>query len=285
MDQFQDWEVGIVLQGSLDTFGLEDVVTFLATTTKTGRLRLDGDRGTGSLWFDAGDVVAAAAADVPLEADLADVVFELLRYDRGDFAFALGEVTATAGPPHAVAPLLDQARGAIEEWRQLTAVVPSPEHVVALAAELVDDHVTLDREQWRAVLAIGPWTTVAELGDALGEGELPVLRRVCDLVAKGLVEVLDPVDEPAEVPAAVVPEPSPLDDGYRWAAHDEAVGDTVDAPEDAPVAAGPAEPEPIDPALLEQLGGLSPRAAHAVSEVARGGAEDSILMSMLRDEL
>lgn len=286
-----------MLQGSLDTFGLEDVVTFLAATAKTGRLHLNGDRGTGSLWFASGDVVAAMAANVPLEADIGDVVFELLRYGRGDFAFSLGEAAAAGGPPHAVAPLLDHARGALEEWRELTDVVPSLQHRVLLLAELVDEHVILDREQWRTVLAIGPGSTVAEVGEALREGEVPVLRRVCDLLAKGLIEVLEPASGPAVASGPILvrrtePAPAPVEDGFRWADTDpypepDADGD-IGAADTAPVepVAPVAEGEPIDHALLEQLGGLSPRAAQAVSEAAaRGDADDSVLMSMLRDEL
>jgi hypothetical protein len=290
-----------VLQGSLDTFGLEDVVTFLAATAKTGRLHVNGDRGTGSLWFAQGDVVAAMAANVPLEADIGDVVFELLRYRRGDFAFSLGEAAAAGGPPHAVGPLLDHAQGALEEWRELTEVVPSPEHRVLLLAELVDEHVILDRDQWRTVLAIGPGSTVAELGEALREGEVPVLRRVCDLLAKALVEVLEPAGAPIVGGAGgvhhVEPAPVPGHDAYRWAESDrvdDASSNTATAtPTQTPTAVstptgsvGGGEGEPIDHALLEQLGGLSPRAAQAVSEAAaRGDADDSVLMSMLRDEL
>jgi Domain of unknown function (DUF4388) len=277
-----------VLQGSLDTFGLEDVVAFLAATAKTGRLHLSGDRGTGSLWFAAGDVVAAMAANVPLQADISDVVFELLRYRRGEFAFALGERAPDPGPPHAVAPLLEQVQVALEEWRELTAAVPSADHRVRLLAEPLDDHVILDRVQWRTILAVGAGSTVAELGDALGEGELPVLRRVCDLLAKGLVEVLDPSSQAATSGPLTTrrAEPAPIQsDAAHTAA---AVGAGADADADAETAAvvpGP-EVEPIDHTLLEQLGGLSPRAAQAVSEVAaRGDHDDSVLMSMLRDEL
>ena len=41
----------LALQGTLDTFSLPDVLRLLATTSKTGRLRIDGDRGLGSVWL------------------------------------------------------------------------------------------------------------------------------------------------------------------------------------------------------------------------------------------
>ena len=266
-----------MLQGSLDTFGLEDVVTFLAATQKSGRLHLNGDRGTGSLWFVHGDVVAAMAANVPLEADLADVVFELLRYARGEFSFTVGEAAPIPGPPHPVAPLLDRACAALEEWQELITVVPSPAHRLLLVAEPAEDQVVLDREQWRTVLAVARGCTVAELGETLAEAELPALRRVCDLLAKGLVEVLDPGSSASlslSSSRPVQPVLLAADDPYRWTEADV-----------APVQSG-GDAEPIDSGLLNQLGGLSPRAAQAVSEVAsRGGDLAGVHLSMRRDEI
>src|SRR5919106_1274303 len=51
----------LALQGTLDTFSLPDVLRLLATTAKTGRLRIDGDRGQGSVWLRDGSIVDADA--------------------------------------------------------------------------------------------------------------------------------------------------------------------------------------------------------------------------------
>ena len=51
----------MALQGTLDTFALPDVLRLLASTRKTGRLRITADRGSGSIWLDGGSVVAANA--------------------------------------------------------------------------------------------------------------------------------------------------------------------------------------------------------------------------------
>jgi hypothetical protein len=267
-----------VLQGTLDTFGLPDVLTLLAHTAKSGRLHLAGDRGTGSIWFDAGEVVGALSTNVPLDADLADVVFELLRHERGEFAFHLGEAAPEPGPPQMVAPLLQQASEQLDEWRQLTAVIPTMAHRITLVGELADEHVTLDREQWRTVLAVGAGTTAQELGETLGTGEVPALRRICELLDRGLVEVIDPITHRDGGSGYVPVEPemaSGADDPYPWS-----VPPALAEPQPEPEP----EPEPAyDASLLEQLGGLSPRAAQAVSDVTRGGS-DSVLLSFLRED-
>ena len=255
-----------MLQGTLDTFGLADVLALLATTAKTGRLHVSGNRGTGSVWFDGGEVVSSMAANVPLDAELIDVLFELLRYEQGTFAFNPGEVPAEPGPPQPVGSLLEQSNELLAEWRELTAVVPSLEHRASLVTDLIDDEVTLDREQWRTVLAIGPGLTVAALSDALGVGEIAVLRRVCELLDRGLLEVLEPGSgAPRSAPSYAAPVAA--GDAYAWSANETAAYDSGRGS-----------------SVLEQLGGLSPRAAQAVSDVARGGSDDSLLLSFLRND-
>src|SRR3954452_4303257 len=55
-------EAVVALQGTLDTFALPDVLRLLASTKKTGRLHLTGNRGDGSVWVDTGDVVKVEAS-------------------------------------------------------------------------------------------------------------------------------------------------------------------------------------------------------------------------------
>lgn len=256
-----------MLQGTLDTFGLAEVLALLATTAKTGRLHVNGDRGTGSVWLDDGEIVSSTATNLPVDAELAEVLFEVLRYEQGNFTFNPAEAPVEPGPPQPVAPVVEQANELLVEWRELTAVVPSLQHRVLLVADLVDDDVTLDRQQWRTVLAIGPGRTVAELSQALGVSEVPVLRRVCELLDRGLLEVLDP-EAPAPVASPSFPatSPAPASASYTWSANQ------------------PSGPTASDASVLEQLGGLSPRAAQALSDVARGAGDDSMLMSFLRDD-
>jgi hypothetical protein len=195
-------EVTVALQGTLDTFALADVLRLLASTKKSGRLRVTGDRGSGSVWVQNGEVVATELA-VPGASDdgPAHTLFTLLRFAAGSFTFEAGAVAPHAGTPLDVEPLLGQAEMLLVEWRAIEAVVPSLEAWLTLRPEL-DGDVVVDAGRWRAIAAIGGGATAGSVGEALGAGELDVLRAVKELVELGLVEV---GERPAGPVTAVVP--------------------------------------------------------------------------------
>lgn len=201
----------VALQGTLETFSLPDVLQLLSSTKKTGCLRVSGDRGEGSLWVRDGAIVASEAGG-SAQAAVVDVVFELLRLDTGEFVFDDGGEPADAGEPADVSSLLADAGRLLDEWREIEAVVPSSAHWVALRSELGSDDVRIDKDGWRAVVAVGGGVSVSGLGDQLDLAELAVARLVKDLSEQGLVEVGDPRDAaPASAPAptARVAEPEP----------------------------------------------------------------------------
>jgi hypothetical protein len=190
----------VALQGTLETFALPDVLRLLASTKKTGAYRLDGDRGTGSLWLQEGQIVGGEFKG-SATTDANEVAFELLRFTDGDFLFDADATPDSAGDPVDVEKVLAEAEGLLDEWKSIERVVPSLDRWVALRAELPADEVTIRADKWVSVVAIGGGKTVGQLGTLLGLGELPVSRVVKDLVELGLVELGD-------VPANVAPPPA-----------------------------------------------------------------------------
>jgi uncharacterized protein DUF4388 len=183
----------LALRGTLDTFGLPDVLRLLATTGKTGQLQVDGDHGQGSIWLRDGAVLTALtdrSRGAPPDEALAD----LLRSEMGAFAFDAtfdgAEQPVDGAEPHDIEQLLSSASRLLDEWNQLASVVPSLDHRVELVEVLPEDHeVTLDARRWSAITALGPGCTAAELGATLDLTELDVLRTVHDLVELGVVRV------------------------------------------------------------------------------------------------
>lgn len=182
----------VALQGTLDSFSLPDVLRLLAGTGKSGCLQVEGDRGEGNVWVEAGAIVAARAERALDDASIDEVVFELLRYGDGSFRFAADEKAPEPDEPHEVDHALRNATELLNEWRELEAVVPSLAHRVRIAPELTVDQVTVDAERWKTLVAMATGPSVDELGSALSQGELAVSRTVSDLVELGVAVVEEP---------------------------------------------------------------------------------------------
>lgn len=216
----------MALQGTLDTFSLPDVLRLLATTSKTGRLRIEGDRGHGSVWLSEGGVVDADADRVVEGTPTDEVVFELLRFGSGSFSFDGDDRAADPGKPEDVETLLRRSNSLLTEWSELENVVPSLEHEVHLAGDLSVDEVTIDADRWKTLVAVAAGRTVGELARELSLTELGVSRAVRDLVDLGVAEVDPPGTSPEppppprarrgsddvlrRSPASPRPEPSPV---------------------------------------------------------------------------
>lgn len=198
----------MALQGTLETFALADVLRLLASTKKTGVLRIEGDRGKGSLSVVDGELVGASATGAPRAERPGEVLFELLRYGDGAFVFDSDTEATSQGEHHEnVEEALADAEEQLREWREIEAVVPSPNRLVTLDPERGDDQITLTAPQWKAVVALGDGCTTEVLSERLGISELPASRVVRDLVELGAARVGD-----EELRSTTQPEP-PADAG------------------------------------------------------------------------
>ncbi|MGV3760484.1 MAG: DUF4388 domain-containing protein [Actinomycetota bacterium] len=256
----------MALQGTLDTFALPDVLHLLATTKKTGCLRLEGRRGIGTVHVDAGEVVAVSAAHAPLATDPADALFELLRFDDGAFSFEADAAPDERGPATDVESLLEAATGLLAEWREIEAVVPSLDAHISLRSALGGDDVTIPAHQWAHLVAIGGGRTVRALGEHLELAELPVSRVVRDLLELGVVELEEREPVVTEDPAPAVDEASAEPSEPAAAEPSDAERSSATEPEEpsselAPPPPPPAAPQPgasDDESAAPLLGSITP---------------------------
>ena len=216
----------MALQGNLDTFPLTDVLRLLSSTAKTGCLHVEGPRGDGGIWLDAGEVVALETSVVAGPAEPAEVLFELLRFPEGTFAFLADAPSPESGEPLDVESLLVAAEELVAEWEAVEQVVPSLDLWVSLIDELPSDEVTLDAAAWRTITAIGSGGPVREVGAWLELSELDACRVVRDVVEAGLAQVTEP-PEGAPVPVAAL-ETEPAVEA--WIPADDPGGNYVELP-------------------------------------------------------
>ena len=161
------------LQGTIETFAIADVLRLLAATNKSGRLQVQGPDRSGTVWVDGGKVLAAESPSTPHADQVPDVLFQLVRFDRGSFSFELNRHPPQPGEPVDIEAALGEAESMVSEWREIERRVPSAQAWVGLRSELPNQTVTVTAEQWKVVRAVGGGRSVAGIGDALGLGELP----------------------------------------------------------------------------------------------------------------
>lgn len=198
------------LQGSLDTFALPDVLMLIATTQKSGELRVSGshtddghDEVSAEVWFDGGRIVRHAGGNA---VDAADTVFDLLRLCRGSFSFTPRELDlGPAGDGEDVATALAAAQARLEEWAEIEAVVPSGRAWVQLAPVAPRAKVTLTAEQWKLIVAVGSGRSVTGVVEDLAAGEMAGRRAIKDIVALGLLQVDPDPDRATAEPETEAP--------------------------------------------------------------------------------
>ena len=196
----------MALSGTLDTFALPDVLRLLASTAKSGRLRVSGNRGSGSVWVTDGEVVASELTSInSLDPSAVEVVFGLLRFDAGSFTFEADAVAPNAGPGMTMDPILSAAEQMLTEWESIAAVVPSLDIWVGLLPELAGPDVMVDAMRWRCIAAVGAGVQVGLIAETLGLNEVDACRLVKELIELGLLTIIDaPVELAPQQPVAMV---------------------------------------------------------------------------------
>jgi len=175
----------VSLQGSLEGFPLPDVLALLASTKKTGELRVAGHQGAGRVWLSEGAVAGIEADDAKSSVD---ALFRLLRVETGSFTFD-ADAKVPDSRPEPLESLLADAQTRLADWRVIEAVVPSLAVGVQLADELPGPKVSVSAAQWRALRAVAAGETVNDVAGALDLNEFEACRTVKRLVDAGLVAV------------------------------------------------------------------------------------------------
>jgi hypothetical protein len=176
----------VALHGSLETLALDEVLSLLSNTAKTGELRINADRLTGRLWFSDGQLVGAEAGRAR---SLVDAVFELLRLETGTFSFDQDRKAPVPSTPSPVGLVVGEAKDRLIEWREIEQIVPALACRVSLTGVLSQASVTITSDQWKLLVVFGPGGTVEDLVQNLGLSEFEACRAVRDLATVGLVEV------------------------------------------------------------------------------------------------
>ena len=251
-----------MLKGSLEDFGLSDILRLLSFTKKTGRLETYGGAGDGRVFFRDGEVYFAqsslkkeplgqklvrsgalsepqlrkaldlhattgervgeillqggAISEEQLSAavreQIEDAVFDLLRWEVGEFVFEPHERFTVEIPISvSVENLIVEASRRLDELDVIRRRIPSPDVVLAVAPTPPEGakQINITPAEWRLLVLVDGMRTVEEIVDVAGLDEFSGLRTLHGLLASGLVDVTSLGPEEPASPTAKPRTPAP----------------------------------------------------------------------------
>jgi len=182
------------LDGSLEDFGLSDVLQLIYIGKRTGILMVASEGKVAELYFKDGEVIHAVLGNEAGER----AVYSVFNWKTGQFRFETKLIsvpeTITIGSQN----LILEATRRIDEWAKLRALIPSGKSVLSFAVEprSGSENISLQPQEWRILSIIDGRRTVEEIAELSGFSELKTTTILYGLVSSGLLDVV--VEERAE---------------------------------------------------------------------------------------
>jgi hypothetical protein len=225
---------------------------------------LDQNAATGER---VGEVLVAHGSVTPeqlqdaVQAQIQDAVFDLLRWDLGDFEWQSGVMVDVEVPIEVSGEnLIIEASRRLDEYEVITRKIPSENSVLAMASTPPEGAVEINitPEEWRILVLVNGARTVHDIAVMVGVDDFAAMRSLYGLVSAGLAEVAD-AGELGEPAAVAEPEPEPVAEV---------------APEPEPVAEVEPEPEPVAEVEPFDLGQLLAEDEPLFAEAGPAALED-----------
>lgn len=164
--------------------------------------------GLGKTLLAQGSLAAEDAKRLATE-QATDAVFELLRWEAGEFAFVVDEADPDdVGASLEVEAVVAEGRRRLETWSALSQKVPSVDAPVSMAAA-PDGDAALTKDEWTLLSLVDGRRSVRDLVTLSGTGEYVIVSALAALAERGLVHVeekpegLDPVLQRQQLLAAL----------------------------------------------------------------------------------
>ena len=194
-----------MLQGTLETLALPELLGLLAQSRKTGTLWLDAANSSAALYIADGRCCAAESSEAgdqlhdasALLARVIDICFAVERADDGTFRFGPEDAPWACEETVDLEVAIDELARLVEEWREIQAVIPSLDCRIRLADDLGVEELTVDRERWALIVSLDGRRSVRDLVRKTNRPVLDVCHAILSLVDAGAVNVGPPPAAPA----------------------------------------------------------------------------------------
>jgi hypothetical protein len=133
------------------------------------------------------DQIEAAVAQ-----QIEDAVFDLLRWDLGEFSWEAGaELEVEVPISVSVENLIMEASRRLDELEVIQRKIPGEHAVLMMAAAPPEGaaEINITPEEWRALVLVDGARTVGDIGQVIGKDDFETMKILYGLVSAGLVEV------------------------------------------------------------------------------------------------
>lgn len=154
----------------------------------------------GDILLDTG-VVTLAQIQNAVRSQMEDAIFDLLRWDYGEFEWETGtEIDAEIAISADVERLVEEASRRIEELAAIKRRIPSPDVVLAMAERPPQGahEINITGEEWRVLVLVDGRRSVADIASAIGADAFKTTRTLFRLLEEGLIEthgIAEPVED------------------------------------------------------------------------------------------
>jgi CBS domain-containing protein len=149
-------------------------------------------RRLGYVLESAGTVSGRELSDA-LRGQTEDAVFDLLRWERGDFSWSPEEAVDVEVPiAVSVENLIMEAARRLDELDIIARKIPSVDVVLRMASQPPEEvaEINITPEEWRVLVLVDGARSVSDIAATVGLDEFAALRTLYGLVSAGLVEVI-----------------------------------------------------------------------------------------------
>jgi hypothetical protein len=160
------------------------------------------DRRLGQILVDEGYLEAATLEEF-ITGQVADVLFDLLRWEEGELRFVSGESCPEAdiGVAVPIVGALNLADQRLETWHRIAEEIPSADtrFTMAAAPAEAEGDISLKPKEWALLCHLHGGRSVRELAELTGLSDYDAIVAIYEMYAGGLVEKVGAAGEPVAV--------------------------------------------------------------------------------------
>jgi hypothetical protein len=180
----------MALQGDLSEFSLPDIIQLVDLSQKTGGVHIRGQRGSqeldGWIYFRDGKIIDATLGDLaPIEA-----AYTFFTCMAGPFQFYENRQPPKQTISQSNEMIIMEGIGRQDSWAQIQEYVPSLQMVPKLVLNPTSssNEISLEADEWRVLTMVNGRSTVAQIAERSGLGEMRTCQIIADLLRGGLIE-------------------------------------------------------------------------------------------------